>query len=307
MTKPKTCVILNPSSGKKKDDPATVALIEHIRNDPRADIKVMDDPRHLDRVVKETVAEGYEAIVAAGGDGTIAGVTAGLLDTGVTLGVLPMGTFNFVARGLGIPEDPDDALEIALEGTARPIALGDVNGRIFLNNASLGAYATVLDVREGVYKQWGRSRIAAYWSVIKAMLTLYRPLHMEVTIDGKTTRMRSPMAFVASSAYQLEQYRFDGADAVRDGKLALILAPDSNRLQLLWRAAKILVGAIHRGEDYIMHVGEDITINTRHESRLVARDGENERMQGPYRFTVRRDAIMVRAPREEAGTARAAS
>lgn len=296
MTKPKTCVILNPSSGKKKDDPDTAALIDLIRNDPRTDIKVLDRASDLDRVVRETVAEGYAAIVAAGGDGTIAGVASGLLDTGVTLGVLPMGTFNFVARGLGIPDDPAKALEIALDGFARPLVLGDVNGRIFLNNASLGAYATVLVVREGVYKQWGRSRIAAYWSVIKAMLTLYRPLHMKVTIDGKTMQLRSPMAFVASSAYQLDQYQFDGADAVRDGKLALILAPDSNRLQLLWRAAKILVGSIHRGEDYLMHIGEDITIETRRKTGHVARDGENARMSGPYRFTVRHDAITVRAP-----------
>ena len=301
MTKPTTCVILNPSSGKKKDDPDTVALIARIRDDSRADLKVLDDPSTLDRVVKETVAEGYETIVAAGGDGTIAGVTSGLIDTGVTLGVLPMGTFNFVARGLGIPEDPAEALEIALSGTARPIALGDINGRIFLNNASLGAYATVLDVREGVYKRWGRSRLAAYWSVIKAMLTLYRPLRMKVTVDGRSMQLRSPMAFVASSAYQLEQYRFDGADAVRDGKLALILAPDESRLRLLWRAAKILMGVIHRGEDYIMHIGEDITIETRRRSRLVARDGENEKMQGPYQFKVRHDAIMVRSPAGDAG------
>ena len=303
MTKPTTCVILNPSSGKKKDDPDTAALIDRIRNDPRADLKVLDRPRDLTRVVKAAVAEGYTCIVAAGGDGTIAGVTSGLLGTGVTLGVLPMGTFNFVARGLGIPEDPAAAFEIALSGQARPFALGEVNGRIFLNNASLGAYATVLDVREGVYKQWGRSRIAAYWSVIKAMMTLYRPLHLTVTVDGRTIELRSPMAFVASSAYQLEQYQFDGADAVRDGKLALILAPDSNRLQLLWGSAKILVGAIHRGQDYLMHIGEDITIKTRRTSSLVARDGENERMTGPYRFTVRRDAIMVRGPVDDAGTA----
>ena len=303
MTKPTTCVILNPSSGKKKDDPETDALIARIRADARTDLKMLDDPAKLDQVVRQTVDEGYDTIVAAGGDGTIAGVTSGLIGTGVTLGVLPMGTFNFVARGLGIPEDPAEALDIALAGTARPINLGDVNGRIFLNNASLGAYATVLDVREGVYKQWGRSRLAAYWSVVKAMLTLYRPLHLEVTVDGKSMRLRSPMAFVASSAYQLEQYRFDGADAVRDGKLALILAPDESRLRLLWRAVKIMMGAIHRGDDYIMHIGEDITIKTRRDNRLVARDGENERMAGPYRFTVRRDAIAVRSPADGEGGA----
>ncbi len=300
MPKPTTCVILNPASGKKKDDPDTKSLIDKIETDPRVALRTLDNPRDLDAVVKQAITDGFETIVAAGGDGTIAGVTGNLVDTGVVLGVLPMGTFNFVARGLGIPEDPAAALEVALTGDVRPLTVGEVNGKIFLNNASLGAYATVLDVREGVYRRWGRSRPAAYWSVVKAMLTLYRPLRMKVTVDGKEHTLRSPMAFVASSAYQLEQYEFEGADAVRDGKLALILAPDSNRLRLLWRSVKILFGAIHRGDDYLMHIGEEIVINTKRGRRLVARDGENERMEGPYTFRVRRDAIHVRVP--NAGT-----
>ncbi|WP_386679767.1 diacylglycerol/lipid kinase family protein [Loktanella sp. R86503] len=296
MTKPKICVILNAASGKKKHAPATTALIDTIRNDPRADLTLLDHPRDLGRVVRDTVAAGYTTIVAAGGDGTICGVSAELVDTGVALGVLPMGTFNFFARGLGIPDNPADALETAFEGQIVSVPVGDVNGKIFLNNASLGAYATVLDVREGVYKQWGRSRIAAYWSVIKAMLTLYNPLKLTITVDGKAMHVRSPMAFVASSAYQLEQYDFDGADAVRQGQLALILAPDNNRVQLLWRAAKILLGGIHRGEDYLMYTGHKITISARKKRRLVARDGENAQMVGPYHFKMRAAALQVRVP-----------
>jgi len=159
-----------------------------------------------------------------------------------------------------------------------------------------GAYAAVLDVREGVYRRWGRNRLAAYWSVVLAMLTIYRPLSMSVTVDGKTWQTRSPMAFVASSAYQLEHYDFEGADDIRKGRVALVLAPDSNRLQLLWRSFKILVGGVQRNEDYFLHVGKDILIETRRGNRLVARDGEKGVMKGPYRFTLRRDAVRVRVP-----------
>lgn len=301
MTKASVCVLFNPSSGKKKDDPVAEALLERMRNDNRIDLRMIDNPAHLDMMVSQAVDDGFSIVVAAGGDGTIAGVTSGLLDSDVVLGVLPMGTFNFVARGLGIPEDPDAALDVLFDGTPAPLTLGDVNGKIFLNNASLGAYATVLDVREGVYKRWGRSRIAAYWSVIKAMLTLYRNLTMTITVDGKTQTVRAPMAFIASSAYQLEQYEFEGADDVRNGKLALILAPHSNRLQLLWKSVKILFGGIHRGDDYILHAGEEITIDTKRGRTLIARDGENERMSGPYRFHVRRDAIRVMVPKDGGG------
>ena len=56
--------------------------------------------------------------------------------------------------------------------TPRPVNVGEVNGRIFLNNASLGTYAGILETRERVYSRWGRSQFAAYWSVL---LTLLRP------------------------------------------------------------------------------------------------------------------------------------
>ncbi len=296
MAKPSTCVIFNPASGKKKENVETEALIARMRDEPRLTLRTLGSPTELAGTVAAAVAEGFDTIVAAGGDGTIAGVTAGLMNSDVTLGILPMGTFNFMARSLGIPEDLNAALMVALDGEATPLTVGEVNGKVFLNNASLGAYAAVLDVREGVYRRWGRSRIAAYWSVILAMLTIYRPLRMKVTVDGETRQVRSPMAFVASSAYQLDFYAFEGADEVRRGRLALILAPDGNRLQLLWRATKILFGGIHRGDDYDLHIGTDILIETRRSNRLVARDGEREAMKGPYRFRVRHGALQVRVP-----------
>ncbi len=301
MAKPDICVILNPASGKKKEDPVTTDLIKRVEGEARLVLRTLDQPSDLTQAVQTAVSEGYTTIVAAGGDGTIAGVTNALMGSDVTLGILPLGTFNFMARSLNIPQEPVAALRVVLEGDTALLTVGEVNGKVFLNNASLGAYAAVLDVREGVYRRWGRSRLAAYWSVIVAMLTIYRPLEMTVTIDGERHMIKSPMAFIASSAYQLDQYEFEGADAVRQGKLALILAPESNRLQLLWRAIKILVGGIHRGDDYCLHIGEDITIETRRGKRLVARDGEREKMAGPYRFVVRRDALQVKVPAASQG------
>lgn len=299
MAKPSICVIFNPASGKKEGHPETETLLERIRNDPRMELRASKSPDDLPNVVSEALTEGFDTIVAAGGDGTIGAVTAQLVGQDATLGILPMGTFNFMARSLGIPEDLDAALEVVLDGRDAPLDIGDVNGKVFLNNASIGAYAAVLDVREGVYRRWGRSRLAAYWSVVLALLTIYRPLRMTVTVDGKTWQTRSPMAFVASSAYQLDHYDFEGADAVRDGRVALILAPDSNRLQLLWRSLKILLGGVQRNEDYFLHVGQEILIETQRSNRLVARDGEKGTMKGPYRFSLHRNAVRVRVPATE--------
>ncbi len=302
MTQASVCVIFNQASGKKGETAEAKRAEQLLRENPRLDLRIPRRPSAVTAEVEKAVGEGFGTIVAAGGDGTMGAVVSALVSTDVKLGIVPMGTFNFLARGLGIPEDPAEAIDVALNGEDAPLAVGEVNGHVFLNNASLGAYAAVLGVREGIYRRWGRSRIAAYWSVIVAMLTIYRPLSMRITVDGEACQVRSPMAFVASSAYQLEQYGFDGVDAVREGKLALFLAPDSGRIMLLWRAVKILFGGVRRDVDYRLLVGRDILIETKRGRRLVARDGEKQSMDGPFHFCIRSNAVTVKVPRRTAGT-----
>ena len=291
----RACIILNPASGR--GDHRGDAIRAAAAKFPGVEIREVPSPSKLGDTVDTALAEGCDPIIAAGGDGTIGALAAALAGTDVALGILPMGTFNYFARSLGLPEDPEQALTVALEGDTRAVSVGEVNGRVFLNDASLGAYASVLSVRESIYKNWGRSRLAAYWSVIVAMTTIYKSLKMTITVDGKTHRVKSPMAFVAISAYQLEQFDLDGADAVSDGKLALLVARDVGRLHLLWRAVRIFFRGARSGTDYVLLTGEDITIETKRSKRLIAHDGEKERMPGPYRFHLRKDALTVRVPR----------
>lgn len=289
----KACIIYNPSSGVNEAG----RMADPGRKDPRVEVRQLAKPRDLLAVTKQAISDGCNPIIAAGGDGTICGVAEQLVDTDRTLGILPAGTFNYFARSLGLPEEPEAALEVALDGADRSLTVGEINGRIFLNNASLGAYAAILQVREGVYSRWGRSRLAAYWSVILAMVSVYRPLAMKVTIDGEERILRAPMAFVSVSPYQIEEMGLDGADAVRAGKMALYIPRDTKRLRLLWRAIRIFFRGARRHQDYLLLTGEEIVIETRRNKRLVARDGERDKMPGPYRFRVRKDALTVKVPK----------
>ncbi|WP_177177829.1 diacylglycerol/lipid kinase family protein [Citreimonas salinaria] len=292
--------MLNRASGRKRARDETDDLERRIGGMEGFEVRRVDPKAGLEQPVREAAAQGYDTIVAAGGDGTVSAFSGVLSETGTRLGVLPMGTFNFLARSMGIPEDIDEALDVLRSGTERRIALGEINGRTFINNASLGAYAAVLEAREKIYARWGRSRLAAYWSVIVAMLTLYRPLKMTVTVDGIEHRVRSPMAFIAIRPYQLDEYGLEGADAVRDGQLALYLAPDGGRLQLLWRAFKILTRRVNPGEDYRLMTGSEFVIRTERTRQLVARDGERERMKGPFTVRLKPDALGVIVPTQRA-------
>ena len=294
------CVIMNVASGKQKDIAVEDALRAGFERHPgRFTLRAIRAGGSLTDETDRAVAEGFGIIVAAGGDGTICAVASRLVGSGRTMGLLPMGTFNFFARGLGVPEDVDEAIDLVATGTPRTVSVGEVNGRVFLNNASLGLYPAILQQREGTYRRWGRSRLAAHWSVLVTFFKFHRPLSLRVTVDGVPRRARTPLAFVARSSYQLDQYELDGGDCVRRGRFALFLAPDSNRWELLLYVLRLARGRMEPGRDFDLVCGDEIEIETRRRRRLVARDGERERMASPFRFRVRKDALKVIAPATE--------
>ena len=167
-------IVMNPHSGKKKHGRARRPASRRDRQPPRtASCCARSRGREIEATVKRAVAEGYRTIAAAGGDGTICAVASALVGTGCRMGVIPLGTFNYFARGKGLPEDVAEAVRILCRGRRpRPLNIGEVNGRAFLNNASLGAYSRILESRERIYARCGRSRVAAYWSVLVALLEL---------------------------------------------------------------------------------------------------------------------------------------
>ena len=294
---PDICIILNLGSGKKKESAVPEAIRAAMDRHPgRFALRPVRKGKDLGAEADRAASEDFATLVAAGGDGTIGAVAAAAHRHGRALGVLPMGTFNFFARGLGLPEDLDEAIDLIAAGRTRPVSLGEVNGELFLNNASLGLYPAILAQREGTYRRWGRSRLAAHWSVLVTFTRFHRPLSLRVWVDGREVRRRTPLAFVARSAYQLELFGLDGIEDVRAGRFALFLAPDSSRWGLFVFALRLAWRSMERGRDFDYFSGETIDIETDSKRRLIARDGEREKMRSPFRFRVLKDALQVIAP-----------
>jgi diacylglycerol kinase family enzyme len=178
----------------------------------------------------------------------------------------------------------------------RTIPLGAVNGRVFLNNASVGAYAAILFRRERIYRRWGRSRLAAYWSVLTTLLRFRTSLDVSITVDGVTRAFRTPLVFVAKNAHQLDIFDLAGADCVRSGEFAVFVAPDCTRFELLRTAFRLAVRSVEPSRDFELICGRDVRIETRRRRRFVARDGERERMTAPFRFEMQPDGLRVIVP-----------
>lgn len=297
LSRARVCVILNEGSGQKRGGEIATALQKALA--PAAagfDLRRTGKGRDLAGMARKAVAEKFDLIIAAGGDGTQSAVAAAVAGSDTVMAVIPGGTFNYFARQLGVGDTIEDAIATILNARIQRIDLGEINGLTFLNNASIGAYPEILERRESIYRRWGRSRVAAYWSVLIALVNLRRPMVLRAQIDGKDRRTRSALAFVASSAYQLESLGLDGADAIRNGKFAIFIAKAHRPLPLIGAALRLAFGKSAHGEDFDMICTDSIEIEARPARRMVAYDGEKTRMTGPFRLRRRRQALAVLVP-----------
>lgn len=291
------CVIANAGSGKK--GAARIhALVEPVRAAGlHPEVRLIRHGARLTAEAERARNEGFATIVAAGGDGTVCAVAQALVGSEAVLGIIPLGTFNFFARSLGLPETAEAAVEALIHGQVESVAAAEVNGRLFLNNASLGLYPALLEKREKVYAKYGRSRWAAYWSALRTLTTYDRPSRLRIITDGRATHLRSPMVFVAQNAYQLEQYGLqDGVDLIRQGKLAVYVAPELRRWQVLGFSIRMFLRVARPYRDFTLEGATEVEIETRAPRRTIARDGEREKMQAPFRFRALPAALRVIVP-----------
>lgn len=298
LNTPKICIILNPGSGKRNVG-STPESIQSAFSVPVA-VRLIKDGSEIVLQTKAAVAEGFKTIVAAGGDGTICAVASALRGSDVTMGILPLGTFNYFARSLDLPQELYAAAQVIVDGKVAPLRIATVNDSVFLNNASLGAYPAILATREDIYRRWGRSQIAAYWAVIKTLLTPRAAMRLRITVPGQVREVRSPTVFIVNNAYQLKQMAVEGADRIAAGELVVFVAPNASRFEMIRLAIVIAMGRGLPDKTFELLSGRDVLIESigkppRHR-RTIARDGERERLNGPFRLRVIDDALRVLVP-----------
>jgi YegS/Rv2252/BmrU family lipid kinase len=236
-------------------------------------------------------------VVAGGGDGTINAVASALVETGIALGVIPLGTLNHFARDLGIPLALDDALRIIAAGHRVTVDVGQVNERIFLNNSSLGMYPEMVHEREKRQRRfgWGKWR-AFFWAVVEA-LRRYHFLKLRLTINDKIQYRSSPFIFIGNNEYVMEGLNIGARNTLDDGRLGLYVPRHVGRLGLLRLAIQALFRRLQQARDFDMFAVEEIEIDSRKKRLRIATDGEVSVMEMPLSYRILPKALTVIAPK----------
>src|SRR2546426_1675823 len=146
-------VIINARSGAGHKAWVQHRLAEKFRaTGAEARMSLAGNGAEVVKLAQQAARSDAETIIAAGGDGTVNSVAAAVIEYDKTLGVLPLGTMNHFAKDLRLPLDLDGAVASIVAGHAIRVDVGDVNGRIFLNNSSLGLYPRIIREREKVQR-----------------------------------------------------------------------------------------------------------------------------------------------------------
>jgi diacylglycerol kinase (ATP) len=233
-----------------------------------------------------------DLVVIGGGDGTLNAALPAVIETGLPLGILPLGTANDLARTLGIPPKQDAAITIIGSGETRGIDIGEVNGVPFFNVASLGLSERI--ARELTQDEKKKLGTLGYGIATIRTLAYMRPFSAEILFNGCSRKVRTIQIAVGNGRYYGGGLTISETAEIDDGRLDLY----SLETDRLWKLALIYPafrqGRLDSWSEVRTATCTEFEIRTRW-PRPVNTDGEIT-TRTPARFRVLPKAITVFAP-----------
>lgn len=314
-------VILNEEAGQAGKAPAGTAPEELRAAFAGAGIEAevrLAAPGRIEDTLHAAVAERPDAVIVGGGDGTVRGAAAVLAGTGIPLGVLPLGTFNHFARDLKMPVDPKEAVAALVNGVPREVDLGEVNGQVFINNCSIGAYAEAVRRRDALRERRGLRKWWAMWRASFEEFRRLRRLRLRIStrcrvgdcadLDARGRRerrpdkepvsrpVRTPVVVVGNNRYSghlLSQHLRPRLD---EGRLWLYTVQARRHLAVLRMLFQSLVGKLDEAAALAAEPATTIVIASECGPVPVAADGEMLPVSPPLHFRIRPRALRVLVP-----------
>ncbi|HEY6012482.1 MAG TPA: diacylglycerol kinase family protein [Candidatus Limnocylindrales bacterium] len=287
-------VICNPNAGAKRRLPTEPDLMDRLRDALgrhrlAADLVATEDEEAAVAAVREAIGSGIDVVVAAGGDGTVGTVANELIGSSACLGILPMGTVMNVARSLGIPRDLDEAVAALARSRAVEIDVGEVAGRPFYENASVGLNAAMFREADHFGRPGWVSVLRTIWVAIR-----YRPARITVHLDDEVVRTRALMVAVANGPYTGVGMTVAPDARLDDGRFDVRVFRGFSKWQLLRHLGAIAFGR-HR---YAPSVSTYRSARVRVTSArpLPARADRRDLGTTPVEFVVRPRALRVLVP-----------
>jgi len=294
----KVRVIVNKGGGTSRGDDEETAQIKaaFAAAGVDADVRPTESADIFDALKGAAAAPGLDAVVAGGGDGTLSCAAGHLAGTTRPLGILPLGTLNHLARDAGIPAKLEEAVAVIAAGNVRAIDVAEVNGRVFVNNSSVGLYPDMVRLREVEQERLGRSKRMAMLSASLTTLRHFRRHRLWISAEGLEQPVRTPMLFVGNNRYQVNLLALGQREALDEGELCLYAVRARGRAHLLWAGIRGIFGRLDQQRDFVTAYVDEAEVSSDRDSLTVSADGETARLETPLKYRIRPKALRLIVP-----------
>lgn len=253
----------------------------------------VDRPEAIPDLIRRHCGE-VDCVIVGGGDGSMSTAAAALIETGLPLGVLPLGTANDLARTLNIPADLEKAIDIIADGVLHRIDLGKVNDRYFFNIANIGLGVHVTHhLSPDMKRRWG---ILSYARSLIKSLRQFRPFYADITCDGRRRRVRTIQIAVGNGRHYGGGMTITEGALIDDHLFMLCSLEPLGFWQFFKMAPAFRAGRFDAEHPVFIEQGRSVEIVTQRAMHVSA-DGELV-TRTPVRFEMIPSAIAVFVPKE---------
>lgn len=255
--------------------------------------ELVRDPKNMDRLVKSAIDKKIPLVCVGGGDGTLSMVAPHFIGSDSVLGVFPLGTGNSLARELGIPADVKTACQAITDGTAKSIDLGEVNGQVFVNVATIGLTTRIAESLDSTAKK-RFGRLVYIGAIFRALVTL-RSFEVTLAIGEERHKFKSVQVVVGSGRFHGGPFPILPDASIRNGKLAGYVVKGTTRLSLLRFAFRLLRGSHADLPEVFPFEVDSLELQTV-PSRRITIDGEIK-LKTPAKFKSLPAVLRVMVPK----------
>ena len=240
-------IIINPISGGVRPEQARAraelaSAVVDTHGDP-AEVFITEGQGHAREIARAALKRGTRLVMAWGGDGTMNEVASALAFQEVPIGLVPSGSGNGLARELGVDFRPKEAIASALRAEPRPIDLGEMNDRLFVNVAGAGVDAHIAAAFD---KRGPRRGLAGYVMLAARALITYAPRSYTITTDEGLQQTRAILVTVANSAQFGNGARIAPRARLDDGVLDLVVVEERGRWRTISNIPRLFDGTVER-------------------------------------------------------------
>jgi diacylglycerol kinase (ATP) len=297
-------LIANPGAGEPPETAADLQLaVQHLQEKGiKVDVALAKPKDEVTPIAKQAVKDGYELIIAMGGDGTIEAALRGMIGNKARLGLIPSGTSNNLAKSLEIPEKVEDACDLIASGPTRKLDIGEVrvkgqNKTYFFELVSIGfaeaLYHAANDIKEGRLARLKEAAVDFFKEEIQ------EPVHLTLDDESKI-EVETMLVVVSNTPFFGNNFFVSPKASLEDGLMDISVYPNFSKAELVAYYAQIMDEGHADNEKVQRFRARKLEVKASPKLEVVA-DG-NKVGQGKVEIKIRPGAVSVIAPESTAAS-----